>query len=69
MTESLKSNIEEVGEIVTQCICFSNGNKKTFNGIIAKSIKQSEMTRFDLVDGRRIHINQRNVDWFETVKE
>ena len=66
--ESLKSNIEEVGEIVDQCISFKNGEKKTFCGILSKSIRQSEFTRFDLVDGRRISIRTNEVNWFETIK-
>ncbi|MCW8965499.1 MAG: hypothetical protein OQK82_02250 [Candidatus Pacearchaeota archaeon] len=65
----LKSSVTEKGKIVTQIIIFSQGNKKTFKGIISESISQSEFTRFDLIDGRRIYVNQKNVDCFEIIPE
>lgn len=66
---SLFSSVEEKGENVTQIIVFSNGNKKTFQGIKTKSIRQGEFTHFDLLDGRRIFINSKNVDFFEVIPE
>lgn len=66
---SLLSSVEEQGDITTQIIVFSNGNKKTFKDVIGKTITQSEFTRFDLVDGRRIYINTKNVDYFEVFKQ
>lgn len=66
--KSLKSSVEELGEIVNQITVFSGGNKKTFKGVITSTIEQSEFTRFNLVDGRRIYINTKNVDWFEIIK-
>ncbi|GEM_PF-3439398 len=67
-TRDLKSSVFQVGEIVDQIIQFKDGNKKTFRGVIVASIEQSEFTRFDLLDGRRIYINTKNVDWFEVHK-
>ena len=57
------------GEIVTQVIVFSNGNKKTFRGIKVDSICQGEFTHFELLDGRMIYINTKNVDFFEVFSE
>jgi len=65
----LKSSVMEKGEIVTQIITFSQGNKKTFKGVITETISQSEFTKFDLIDGRRIYINAQNVDCFEVLPE
>ena len=62
-----KSSVEEKGEIVTEIILFSNGNKKTFEGIKTETISQNEFTHFDLVDGRRVYINTKNVDSFEVL--
>jgi hypothetical protein len=67
--DHLNSSVLEKGKVVTQIIIFSGGNKKTFKGIKSESIHQSEFTRFDLVDGRRIYINPKNVDCFEVFPE
>lgn len=67
--KSLKPSLEKLGEIVTQIIHFSGGNKRTFEGIISSSIKQGEFTKFDLVDGRMIMINTQNVDMIEVFGE
>ena len=67
--ENLKSSVLEKGKVVTEIIIFSGGNKKTFKGILTDSIHQSEFTRFDLVDGRRIYVNPRNVDCFEVFED
>lgn len=67
--ESLNSSVEEKGEIVTEIILFSGGNKKTFEGIKTDTISQNEFTHFDLIDGRRVYINTKNVDSFEVFTE
>jgi len=67
--ENLKSSVLEKGETVTEIIIFSQGNKKTFKGILTDSIHQSEFTRFDLTDGRRIYVNPKNVDCFEVFED
>jgi len=66
--KSNKSSIEREGEIVTEIITFSNGNKKTFEDVITSSIVQGEFTHFKLKDGRLILVNTRNVDFLEVVK-
>ena len=66
---SLLPSMEKKGKIVTQIIAFSNGNKKTFNGIKVDSIAQGEFVHFELLDGRMIYINQKNVDFFEVFSE
>jgi len=66
---SFNSSVEDKGKIVTQIVIFSNGNKKTFKHIKTDTISQSEFTHFDLVDGRRIYINPKNVDCFEVFTE
>ncbi len=65
----LNSSVDEKGEIVTEIIVFNNGNKKTFYGVKTKTISQGEFTHFELVDGRRIYINPKNVDYFEVFGE
>ena len=66
---SLNSSVKEKGKIVTEIVLFSNGNKKTFERIKTDSISQNEFTHFDLMDGRRIYINPKNVDCFEVFTE
>ena len=66
---SLNSSVEEKGKIVTQIITFSSGNKKTIKHIRTKTISQGEFTHFDLIDGGRIYINTKNVDFFEVFTE
>jgi len=63
-----KSSVCEMGEVVTEIILFSNGNKKTFEGIKTETISQNEFTQFDLIDERRIYVNPKNVDSFEVIK-
>ena len=67
--KSYHSSIQKKGKTVTQIIVFSGGNTKTFKGVITDSIVQSEFTRFELIDGRRIYINTKNVDFFEVIPE
>jgi hypothetical protein len=66
--KSLKSSVGEEGELVTEMITFSHGNKKTFKDVITSSIIQGEFTHFKLKDGRLILINTRNVDFVEVIK-
>lgn len=58
-----------MGKTVTQIIHFSNGNKRTFSGIITETIKQGEFTKMNLVDGRMLMINTANVDCIEVFDE
>lgn len=62
---NLHSSVNEVGEIVTQIIGFSNGSKKTFRNIISSTITQSEFTSFKTTEGFMIKINTDHVLWVE----
>lgn len=66
---NLQSSVSQKGEIVTQIIGFKDGSKKTYHNIITETIEQSEFTRFDLLDGRRVYINTANVLWLEVIKQ
>ena len=66
---NLHSTVNAMGKTVTQIIHFSNGNKRTFSGILTESIKQGEFTKFKLLDGRMIMINTANVDCVEVFDE
>jgi len=58
-----------MGDTVTQIIHFRNGNKRTFSGIITKTIKQGEFTKMMLKDGRMLMVNTVNVDCIEIFDE
>ena len=66
---NLQSSVNKLGETVTEIIHFSNGNKRTFGGIITTTIKQGEFTKMDTTDGRMILVNTANVDCIEVFKE
>lgn len=66
---SLKSSVEEKGEIVDQILHFSRGRKATFRGVLTDTIQQQQFTHFDLIDGRRIYVNDDNVNWFEVLNK
>jgi len=66
---NLQSTVNTIGDIVTQIIHFSGGNKRTFNNIISSSIKQGEFTKLTTTDGRMIMINTANVDCVEIFKQ
>ncbi len=65
----LHSTVNHMGKTVTQIIHFSNGNKRTFSGIVTESIKQGEFTKMMLKDGRMLMINTSNVDCVEVFEE
>ena len=66
----LKSSVTEiVGEYVTQIIHFVGGEKRTFNNIIAKTIRQGQFTKFQQKDGTWIMITDKNVLCIEVFKE
>jgi hypothetical protein len=66
---NLHSTINSMGKTVTQIIHFSNGNKRTFSGIITETIKQGEFTKMTLKDGRMLMVNTANVDCIEVFDE
>lgn len=64
-----KSSVEQQGDVVTQIIGFASGHKKTYKGVLSKTIEQSEFTRFRLIDDRVVYIRTEAVNWFEVIKE
>ena len=66
---NLHSTISSLGKTVTQIIHFSNGNKRTFSGIITETIKPGEFTKMTLKDGRMLMVNTANVDCIEVFDE
>lgn len=65
----LESSIKQQGEVVTQIIHFIGGEKRTFHGILSKSVKQGQFTKFQTVSGEMILINDKNVLCIEVFKE
>lgn len=65
----LHSSVKSVGNLVTQILHFSGGEKRTFEHIKADTIKQWEFTKMRTVDGRMIMINTKNVDCVEIFSE
>ena len=66
----LKSSVTEIaGDYVTQIIHFMGGEKRTFNNIIAKTIRQGQFTKFQQKDGTWIMINDKNVLCIEVFNE
>ena len=66
---SLKSSVEECGEVVTQILHFNGGTKKTIKGIKTDTIEQSELTHYETVDGRRIYVNPNQLLLFEVFND
>ncbi len=67
--QNLKSTVNEQGECVTQIIHFVNGVKRTYHGILPKSIKQGQFTKMKCKDGTMLMINDNNVLCIEIFKE
>ena len=66
---SLLSSVEKKGKTVTQIITYIGGYKKTFRGVITSKIEQGEFTHLDLVDGRTVLVNTKNVLSVEVFSE
>ena len=67
---NLKSSVTEMsGEYVTQIIHFISGEKRTFNNIESRSIRQGQFTKFRQKDGTWIMINDKNVLCIEVFEE
>jgi len=65
----LQSTTKDQGEVVTQIIHFTNGEKRTFENILTNSIKQGQFTKLTTLDGRLIMINDKNVLCIEVFKQ
>tara|TARA_R110002051_G_scaffold312119_1_gene387018 strand:+ start:3174 stop:3395 length:222 start_codon:yes stop_codon:yes gene_type:complete len=68
MVTDLHSSIKRQGEWVTQIIHFVGGEKRTFEGIDTKTIKQGQFTKLISIDGQYILINDKNVLCIEVFK-
>ena len=67
--KDLQSSLKEKGEYVTQIIHFVDGVKRTFEGVSTSKIKQGQMTKLELKDGRIVMINDVNVLCVEVFSE
>ena len=65
----LQSSLKSIGEYVTQKIHFVGGVKRTFEGVSTSKIKQGQMTKLELKDGRIVMINDTNVLCVEVFSE
>lgn len=65
----LQSTTKDQGEVVTQIIHFTNGEKRTFENILTNSIKQGQFTKLTTLDGRLIMVNDKNVLCIEVFKQ
>ena len=66
---SLLSSVEKEGDVVTEIITSITGVKKTFKGVLTKTIEQGQFTHFKLQDGRTIFVNDNNVLFIEIFSE
>ncbi len=67
--EDLQSSLKKKGKYVTQIIHFKDGVKRTFEGISTTDIKQGQMTKLELKDGRYVLVNDINVLCIEVFSE
>jgi hypothetical protein len=67
--KDLQSSLKEKGEYVTQIIHFVGVIKRTFEGVSTSKIKQGQMTKLELKDGRIVMINDVNVLCVEVFSE
>lgn len=57
----LQSSVKKQGKYITQIIHFVGGEKRTFENIDSKYIKQGQFTKLVTKDNRMILINDKNV--------
>jgi hypothetical protein len=67
--KDLQSSLKKKGKYVTQIIHFVGGVKRTFEGVSTIDIKQGQMTKLELKDGRFILVNDTNVLCIEVFSE
>ena len=65
----LQSSLKKKGKYVTQIIHFKSGVKRTFEGVSTNDIKQGQMTKLELKDGRYVLVNDNNVLCIEVFSE
>jgi len=66
---NLCSSVQCKGKYVTQIIHFKDGEKRTFNHIDSKSIKQGQFTKLKFKNGSLLMINDKNVNCIEVFEE
>ena len=67
--KDLQSSLKKKGKYVTQIIHFVGGVKRTFEGVSTVDIKQGQMTKLELKDGRFVLVNDNNVLCVEVFSE
>ena len=67
--KDLQSSLKKKGKYVTQIIHFKDGVKRTFEGVSTTDIKQGQMTKLELKDGRYVLVNDNNVLCIEVFGE
>ena len=67
--KDLQSSLREKGDYVIQIIHFVGGVKRTFEGVSTSKIKQGQMTKLELKDGRTVLVNDSNVLCIEVFEE
>jgi hypothetical protein len=65
----LKSTINQEGKTVTQIIHFEGGIKRTFDGILPKTVKQGQFTKMKRTNGSLLAINDDKVLCIEIFEE
>lgn len=65
----LKSSLSNYGDTVTQIIHFKGGEKRTFHGVLTKSLKQGQFTKMQCKNGSILMINDKNVLCIEVFYE
>ena len=67
--KDLQSSLRKKGDYVIQIIHFVGGVKRTFEGVSTSKIKQGQMTKLELKDGRTVLVNDSNVLCIEVFSE
>ena len=65
----LGSAIRIKGDRVTQIVHFINGEKRTIEGVLTKTVKQGQFTKFELEDGSYVMVHDKNVLMIEVFTE
>lgn len=65
----LQSSMKKQGKWISQVIHFVDGQKRTFENIDSRCIKQGQFTKLTTKDGRFILVNDQNVLCIEVFKE
>lgn len=69
MKVDLESSIKNKGKWVTKIIHFKGGEKRTIEGVNTHTIRQGQFTKFLLMNGSYVMINDKNVLMVEIFKQ